>query len=162
MRKASGASQRERALNEVWRKDLAAVGLRIEFDVSSWSELLKKSRAGNVMMWGYSWVATTPDGSFYLGIAYGPNASESNDSRFALPAYDRLFERQNVLPDGPEREAVMRDAKNMLAAYMPYKAHAHTIVNDLMQPWTHGFWRHPFMRDLWRYAGVDDDRRNLP
>ena len=156
LRRASSSSQRERAVNEVWRKDLAAVGLRIEFDVSSWPDLLKRSRAGSLMMWGFTWIATTPDGSFYLGIGYGPNAGESNDSRFALPAYDRLFERQSVLPDGAERDALMRAAKNMLVAYMPYKAHAHSISNDLLQARVRGHREHPFMRDLWRYVGVDD------
>jgi ABC-type transport system substrate-binding protein len=80
------------------------VGLKMEFEVSTWPELLKKSRAGTLMMWGYAWSAGSPDGGFFLAIAYGPNASESNDPRFALPAFDRLFERQRVLPDGPERE----------------------------------------------------------
>jgi len=93
--------------------------------------------------------------AFTDGYLNGPNASESNDAHFSLPAYDRLFERQAVLPDGPEREALMRKAKNLLAAYMPYKAHAHSIANDLLQPRVRGYWRHPFMRDLWRYVGVD-------
>jgi ABC-type transport system substrate-binding protein len=94
----------------------------------------------------------SPDGGFFLAIAYGPNASEANDPRFALPAFDRLFERQRVLPDGPEREAVMRQAKNLLVAYMPFKVHLHTERLDLVQPWTQGYWRHPFMRDTWRFV----------
>jgi len=24
-----------------------------------------------------------------------------------------------------------------------------------VQPWTHGYWRHPFMRDIWRFVDVD-------
>ena len=69
--------------------------------------------------------------------------------------HDRLFERQKVLPDGPARDAAMRAAKNMLLAYMPYKAHVHTLLNELVQPWVRGFWRHPFMNDLWCYVGTD-------
>jgi hypothetical protein len=49
-----------------------AVGLKMVFDVSTWPELLKKSRAGTLMMWGYSWSAASPDGGFFLSIAYGP------------------------------------------------------------------------------------------
>ncbi len=155
LRLASAPDQRSRAINELWRKQMAAVGLRMQFDIANWPDLLKMSRAGAMMMWSFTWVAQSPDGSFFLGIAYGPNAGESNDAHFSLPAYDRLFERQLVLPDGPEREAVMLEAKNMLAAYMPYKAHSHTIVSDLLQPWVRGHWRHPFMRDLFRFVGVD-------
>ncbi len=104
------------------------------------------------MMWGFSWLAASPDGSFFLGIGYGPNASESNYAHFALPEFDRLFERQYVLPDGPERDALMRQAKNLLVAYMPYKVHDHRIVNDLQQPWVRGHRRHPFMRHPWRFC----------
>jgi len=154
LRMASLADQRSRAANDLLRRNLAAVGLRIEFEVSTWSELLKKTRAGTLQMWGYSWGAQSPDGGFFLGIAYGPNAAESNDPRFNLPAFDELYRRQLRLPDGPEREAVMRQAKDLLVAYMPFKVHLHRVVNDLVQPWTLTYWRHPFMRDLWRFVDV--------
>ncbi len=155
LRLASTPDQRTRALNELWRKYLAAVGVRMEFDIATWPDLLKKARAGSMMMWGYSWASGTPDGGFFLGIGYGPNARESNDAHFSLPEFDRLFERQAVLPDGPEREALMKQAKNLLVAYMPYKVMAHTIGSDLQHARVRGHWDHPFMRDLWRYVGVD-------
>ena len=140
--------------NELLRCDLAAVGLRIEFEISTWSELLKKTRAGTLQMWGYAWSAPSPDGGFFLGIAYGPNAAESNDPRFSLPAFDRLFERQRALPDGPERDALIRQAKNLLVAYMPFKVHLHNVLPVLVQPWTQGYWRHPFMRDIYRFVAT--------
>jgi ABC-type transport system substrate-binding protein len=155
LRRASLPDQRSRRVNELWRKHMAAVGLRMTFEIATWPDLLKKSRAGTLMMWGYIWVAVTPDGGFFLGLGYSPNVTETNDAHFSLPAYDRLFERQNVLPDGPERDTLMREAKNMLLAYLPYKAHVHGIVSDLVHPWVRGHWRHPFMRELWRYVGVD-------
>jgi ABC-type transport system substrate-binding protein len=152
---ATQSSQDDRRRNEVWKRSMDAVGLRMTFEVSTWPELLKRSRAGSLMMWGYSWGATSPDGGFFLGIAYGPNASESNDPRFSLPAFDRLFERQRVLPDGAERDAVMRQAKDLLVAYMPFKVHVHTERLELVQPGVRGFWRHPFMRDIWRFVDID-------
>jgi ABC-type transport system substrate-binding protein len=154
---ATQSSQLDRRANELWKRCMDAVGLKMVFDVSTWPELLKKSRAGSLMMWGYSWSAGSPDGGFFLAIAYGPNASESNDPRFSLPAFDRLFEKQRALPDGPERDAVMRQAKDLLVAYMPFKVHLHNVALDLVQPWTQGYWRHPFMRDTWRF--VDPPRK---
>jgi ABC-type transport system substrate-binding protein len=149
---ATMSSQLDRRANELWKRCMDAVGLKMVFDVSTWPELLKKSRAGTLMMWGYSWTAASPDGGFFLAIAYGPNASEANDPRFSLPAFDRLFEQQRALPDGPERDAVMRQAKDLLVAYMPFKVHLHNVALDLVQPWTQGYWRHPFMRDTWRFV----------
>jgi ABC-type transport system substrate-binding protein len=151
---ASMGSQRDRLSNELWKRSMDRIGLKMSFDVSTWPELLKKSRAGTLMMWGYSWSAGSPDGGFFLGIAYGPNASESNDPRFKLDAFDSLYERQLRLPDGPEREALMRQAKDLLTSYMPYKVHGHLVTNDLVQPETQHYWRHPFMRDIWRFVDV--------
>jgi ABC-type transport system substrate-binding protein len=150
--RSSTSNQRDRRANEIWLRSMRQIGLRIEFDIATWPELLKKSRTASLMIWGYFWGAQSPDGAFFLGIAYGPNASEANDSRFSLPAFDRLFERQRELPDGPEREALMRQAKDTLVAYMPYKGLAHSVYLDLVQPWTRGYWRHPFMRDIWRFV----------
>jgi ABC-type transport system substrate-binding protein len=154
LRFASLGDQSSRRLNELWKRALDAVGLRAVFEVSTWPELLKRSRNATLMIWGYGWTAASPDGSFFLGIAYGPNGGESNDSRFALPAFDRLFERQRELPDGPARDALIREAKNLLVAYMPYKVHLHRIAADLLQPWTRNVWRHPFMRDIYRFVDV--------
>jgi ABC-type transport system substrate-binding protein len=155
LRIASLTDQAARAQNELWQRALTAVGLRAQFEPAPWGELLKRDRAGALMMWGFGWSAEQPDGGFFLGIAYGPNGDESNDSRFALPAFDRLFERQAAMPDGPEREALMRQAKNLLVAYMPYKVHCHRIVAEMQQPWVRGYWRHPFMRDFWRFIDVE-------
>jgi len=155
LRMSSMSSLVDRRANELWKRSMDAVGLRMEFDISTWPELLKKSRAGSLMMWGYGWTASSPDGGFFLSIAYGPNASEANDPRFSLARFDRLFEQQRAMPDGPPRDAVMREAKDLLVAYMPYKVHAHAVTVDLVQPWTHGYWRHPFSRDIWRFVDID-------
>ncbi len=162
---AATAQQSDRANNEIWRRSMQRIGLRIEFEISNWPDLLKRTRSGDLMMWGYAWGGASPDGGPMLGIAYGPNAAESNDARFDLPAFNRLYEQQLSLPDGPQRDAVMRQAKNLMVAYMPYKTHVHRIRNDLLHPDLRSYWRHPFMRDIWRFVdvqsapGSEKDRR---
>ena len=151
LRIASLSNTAARAGNEVWHRSLTAVGLKVEFEIAGWPELLKRSRAGSLMIWGYGWTAQSPDGGFFLGLGYGPNAAESNDARFTLPAYDRLYERLKGMPEGPERLALMHEAKNLLVAYMPYKVFGHRLVAYVMQPWVRNHWRHPFMRDLYAY-----------
>jgi ABC-type transport system substrate-binding protein len=155
LRVASLQNQAQRDIQEIWHRSLRRIGIRVQFEIAGWAEMLKRSRAGTLQIWGYAWSAASPDGGFFLSIAYGPNASESNDARFALPAFDRLYERQRRLPDGPERAALMHEAKNMLVAYMPYKVHGHRLQADLMQPWVQHYWRHPFMRDVYHYLDVD-------
>jgi ABC-type transport system substrate-binding protein len=146
--------RRSRAISELWHKRLKAVGLRVAFDFAPFGELVRRSLAGQVMMWGFNWSAGEPDGDFFLGLAYGPNGDQSNDARFKLPAFDRLYERQRVLPDGPERLALMGQATRMMLAYVPYIPHSHTIDTELMHAHVRGPMRKPFGGDWYRWIDV--------
>ena len=155
LRLAEINSQVGRRRTELWKKHMDAIGVRMVFEIANFGELIKRSLAGNLMMWGYSWSATAPDGDFFLGLAYGPNGDQSNDARFRLPAFDRLYERQKAMPNGPERLAVMRQAQKLMLAYTPYISHYHRILVDLAQPQVRAYLRHPFTRDWWRYTDVE-------
>jgi len=153
LRRASSQDQRSRQLNELWQKRMTAIGLHMVFEVAPFGELIKRSLAGQLQMWGFNWT-NGPDGEFFLGLAYGPNADQSNDSRFKLPAFDALFERQSVMPDGPERLAVMREATKLMLAYMPYIAHVHPIDVDLSHASVRHLIRHPFKSSWWNFTDV--------
>jgi ABC-type transport system substrate-binding protein len=154
LRLAGVASARQRQLNELWQRRMNALGLRMEFEPGQFGELIKAGLAGKLQIWSYSWNVSTPDGDFFLGMGYGPNAGQSNDARFKLPAYDRLYERQRVLPDGPERLALMRQCNRLMLAYAPYIAHWHGIRVDMTQAHVRALRRHPFNRDWWRYVDI--------
>jgi ABC-type transport system substrate-binding protein len=162
---ATSPDQQHRQLAEQWQKNMQAIGVRMEFKTAQWPENLKSSRAGKLMMWGVGWSAGAPDGDTFLGLGYGPNKGQANHARFQLPAYDALYEKQRQLPDGPEREAVMAQARKLMIAYMPYKVHVHRIFTDLAQPWVQGYHRNIFVREFWKYVDVDStelQRRHGP
>jgi ABC-type transport system substrate-binding protein len=152
---AAQPDQLSRQLQEVVKKSFDAIQVRVEFKIAKWPEQLKQSRAGKLMMWGVAWGGANPDGQYYLDLLYGPNKGQANHARFDLPAFNALYERQAVMPDGPEREAVMREAKLLGVAYMPYKVTAHRIATDLMHRSLAGYRRHPFMREWWRYVDIE-------
>jgi ABC-type transport system substrate-binding protein len=154
LRMAFTPNQRSRQISELWEKRLRAVGLRIQFEFAPFGELIRRALAGALMSWGYTWSAGSPDGDFFLGLAYGPNSGQSNDAHFKLAAFDRLYERQKALPDGPERAALMREAQRLMLAYVPYIPHLHPVVTDLAYGHLRGLLRHPFNRDRWRWMDV--------
>jgi ABC-type transport system substrate-binding protein len=147
--------QLSRRLVEQWQRNMTMLGIKIEFKVAKWPEHLKASRAGKLMMWGVGWSAGNPDGDTFLALGYGPNKGGANHARFNLPAFNALYERQRVLPDGPERQQVMREAARLMVAYMPYKIHVHRIWTDLAHPWITGFSRNVFVREFYKYVDVD-------
>jgi ABC-type transport system substrate-binding protein len=148
-----------RQLITQWKKNMDAIGIRIVFKNAQWPENLKASRAGKLMMWGVGWSAG-PDGEQFLVLGHGPDKGQANHARFDLPEYNRLFDLQRGLPDGPERLAVMNEMKKIMVAYMPYKAHVHRIWTDLAQPWVVGYHRNVFLREFWKYVDVDTAERD--
>jgi ABC-type transport system substrate-binding protein len=151
---ATQPDQQNRQLIEQWKKNMDAIQIRIEFRTAKWPENLKASRAGKLMMWGVGWTGG-PDSDTFLALGYGPNKGQANHARFNLPAFNRLYEQQRSMPDGPERNAVIADAARLMVAYMPYKVHVHRIFTDLTQPWVLGYHRNIFVRDFWKYIDID-------
>ena len=147
-----------RQLITQWQKNMDAIGIRMVFKTAQWPENLKSSHVGKLMMWGVAWTAG-PDGEGFLLLGYGPAKGEADHARFDLPEYNRLFDLQRTLPDGPERKQVMTRMKELAVAYMPYKAHVHRIWTDLAQPWVVGYHRNVFMHQFWRFVDIDPAER---
>ena len=156
---ASQPDQSNRQLNELWRANLNAVGLRVEFRPAKWPENLKNARAGKLMMWGVGLSAASPDGMGVFARGYSVEVGGQNLARFRMPEFDRIYEAMKKLPDGPERLALFEKANKILIAYAPYKFHVHRIHSDLMHAWVHGYRRPPFWSEWWHYVDVDEDAR---
>ncbi len=153
---ATQPDSQSRQLVEQWQKNMDALKVRIEFKTAKWPENLKSANAGKLQMWGVSWVATAPDGDTFLALGDGRAKGQANKSRFDLPAYNALYQKQKLLPNGPERQAVMEEAGKLMVAYMPYKISVHRLFTDLAQPWVIGYDRNIFLRDFWQYVDVDN------
>jgi ABC-type transport system substrate-binding protein len=146
---------KDRELSEVWKKSMNAVGIKIVFKMGRWPEHLKAGRAGKLMMWGLASSASSPDGGTSLERAYGPFKGEANLARFQNAEFDTLYRQQLMMPDGPERLAILQKLAKIMVAYMPYKVNTHRIRTDVMQPWLIGYRRHPTSRAFWRYVDID-------
>jgi ABC-type transport system substrate-binding protein len=152
---ANQPEQPSRQLNEVWRSDLNAIGLRVDFRPAKWPENLKNARAGKLMIWGVGLSASSPDGQGAFARGYSPEIGGQNLARFKSPEYDRIYERMKKVPDGPERLALFREAKRLLTAQAPYKFHTHRIITDLSQPWVVGYRRPVFWQEWWHMVDIE-------
>jgi ABC-type transport system substrate-binding protein len=148
-----------RQFDEVRRKNMEAIGIRTRFNIQQFAETLKLARTGKLMTWSLGSTAAAPDGQQALQRWYGPQAGSQNLARFKLPAFDAIYQRMSSLPDGPEREALFREAKLLAVAYMPYKVNTHRISNDLVHPWLIGYRRPLFFNDWWHMVDIDETKR---
>jgi ABC-type transport system substrate-binding protein len=147
-----------REFNNLLRRCLNDVGINVEFEIQQWPAHMKQALAGKLQIWALGSSATDPDGQTGLQRMYGPQAGQANLARFKLPAFDRIYEQMQSLPDGPERDKLFHEAKRIVAAYMPYRYQVHRIANELLHPWVFGYRRPIFWNDWWHKVDVDPAR----
>ncbi|HXU65779.1 MAG TPA: ABC transporter substrate-binding protein [Casimicrobiaceae bacterium] len=153
--KGSTTDAAARASDELWKRNMDAIGIRMAFLKNKWPELNRMTEAGQMMMWGLGWISGIPDGNQFYSYLVSRNIGTSNDARLRLPAYDRLYDAARVLPDGASRNAIFRRMNELIAGYTPWIVADYPYRNDLTQPWLRGFKQNPFQRWQWAYYGVD-------
>jgi peptide/nickel transport system substrate-binding protein len=158
LKMASGTSAQDRESEELWKRSLNGIGLRVDFIKQKWPDLLKAARLGQLQMWQLGNISTTPDGFGLFGLLYGRNAGFSNLSRFRLPEYDRLYEKARSLPDGPERLQTERRMSELVALYAPWVLTAFRYENVLIQPWVRGYKYNPTYQFPFAYVDVERSR----
>jgi ABC-type transport system substrate-binding protein len=152
---SSEATVSGRLRDELWRKCLNAIGLRVVFKSDKKTEIIKASRLGKVQMFENNWIADFPDGDNFYQLLYGPNAGRANYARFNLPAYNERYERAHALRDGPERQKLYFEMNQLIHAYNPWVPLSHVLSADIRQPWLKNYKRHPVEYTQWRYLDVD-------
>ena len=155
LKKGTVPSPLERQYDELWKRNMTAVGVKIEFVTQKWPDLLKMARGGQLQMWQLGNRSTTTEGYGFLGLLYGPNAGLANLARFRQADYDRLYKASKQLPDGPERAKLMREMSQIVAAYAPWKINAYRYENVLVYPWVEGYKLNVFNLHPWQYLDID-------
>lgn len=144
-----------RLRDELWRKNLNALGIRVSFKTDKKTEIIKASRLGKVQMFETNWIADFPDGDNFFQLLYGPNSGRANYARFNLPDYNSRYEKARQLSDGPERNALYRELNQLIHAYNPWVLLIHPISADIQQPWLKNYNRHPVELTNWRYLDIE-------
>jgi oligopeptide transport system substrate-binding protein len=150
---ANEQEQRERAA--LWVKNLAAVGIPLRTTAVQFSDLIKDRKVGKFQMSGIAWIADYPDAQNFLQLLYGPNTDKSNDARFNLPEYDKLYAAALKLPDGPERNKLYREMNRVLAAYAPWRFGVQRTFSHFLYPWVKGYKKHPILYTSFKYLDID-------
>jgi ABC-type transport system substrate-binding protein len=156
---ASQPDDYSRKFDELWKKNLTAVGIRVVFKPAQWPENLKAARAGKIQFWQLGSSAAGSDGQGALARLFGPQIGSQNLARFKNEEFDKIYERMRVIPDGPERDQLFLRAKEIAVVYMPYKHTAHRMEADMLQPWVVGYRRPLFWLEWWHMVDIDNSKR---
>jgi ABC-type transport system substrate-binding protein len=146
----SNPSSLARERDELWKRSMDALGIRIVFRKDKLPEIAKMARAGRIPMSFSGWTADYPDAENFMQLLYGPNIGQANDSRFNLPEFNQLYERARSLPDSAERTAIFDRMTELVVAYAPWRLTTNVLIDTLAQPWVRNYvpnamrWPGPF------------------
>jgi ABC-type transport system substrate-binding protein len=151
----SAATSFGRQGDELWKRNMDAIGIRMVFRQDKLPELRKMARLGKIPMRRDGWNADYPDGENFMQLLYGPNAGQSNDAQFDLPEYNRLFEQAQALPDSPERTRIFDRMSDLALGYAPWRLGYHLIDDSLRHPWVGNYVPHPIKSQWWEFVDID-------
>ena len=153
----STPTARDKQVDELWKRSMEDIGLRLTVNKGRWQDHLKASNAGKLMIWQLGGSAAAPDADTWLTSYYGPNAGyKGNRSFFRLEAYDKLYEKARVTPDSPERTRLYQEMAKLILAYAPAKLQTHRILTDMWSPWVIGYRRVPMQgNQFYKYLDID-------
>jgi len=151
---ASTTDGAARATDELWKRSMDAIGIRITFVKQKWPELNRMAEASQLMMWGLGSIAAIPDADAFYSLLYSGNIGTNNYARLRLDEYDRLYEQSRSSANERERTALFRRMNDLVHAYAPWVLGEHRYGNVLAQPWLRGFKPDPVLRYQWKFYDV--------
>jgi peptide/nickel transport system substrate-binding protein len=151
----SSPNSQARTGDELWKKNMDAIGIKMEFKKDRVPELRKMARLGKIPMRADGWNADYPDAENFMQLLYGPNAGQENNANFDLPEFNKLYEQAKTLPDSPERTKLFDRMTELALAYAPWRMTYHLLEDSLRHRWIGTYVPHPIRSQWWQYIDVD-------
>ena len=151
----SSPSERDRQFDELVKRSLDSIGVRVEIHKDRFPELIKLEKQCRIMMRGAAWIADYPDGDNFMQLLYGPNTGQSNNACYRSSGFDKLYEKSRSMPDGPERNKLYREMARQMEVDTAWILADSRYRNVLLQPRVVGFRKHPVMHAEWLYFDLD-------
>jgi ABC-type transport system substrate-binding protein len=152
---STNPTQMYRQIDEIIKKSFDQMGIRLTIKSAQWPQLLQEAQAGTFQTWYLGESSSSTDPGEGMQASYGPAKGGQNLSRFDLPEFNAMYEKQSTIPDGPERLALIHKMVELENAYMPYKFMFNPDSVYMAQPWVIGWYRDNLLADWWRYVDVD-------
>ncbi len=154
----SEPQQVQREHDELWRKSLEKIGIRLEVKTGTFAENLKAAKRCQLQMWNSAWHADYPDGENFLQLLYGPNSEQSNNGCYDSPVFNRLYEMALRLPPSPERNRLYEMMTRQVEIDGAWRFGVSRIRTTLLHPNVVGYRKHPVIHAEWKFIDLEQAR----
>jgi oligopeptide transport system substrate-binding protein len=155
IRYASRPDSLGRQQDEMWKKALDSISIRMEVQKDKFAELLKLEKQCKLPMRTASWIADYPDADNFMQLLYGKNIYQSNNACAVIPEFDKLYEQSVRMQDGPARDKLYREMTRIMEVYAPWRLDISRYRNMLVAPRVLGYKKHPVLHSEWQYIDID-------
>jgi ABC-type transport system substrate-binding protein len=147
----TGAISRE--IQTQWKKDMDAIGLRMDYRLTPFQDVIKDLEAGKFQLYfgGYGGI---PSGYAELMQLYGKEPPSVNASRFNSADYDRAMDEYLKSARDAEQIATARRMSEIARTFVPIIPAIFRLENDFVQPWIQGY-RPQMFQTYWKYIDID-------
>ncbi|TWI86504.1 peptide/nickel transport system substrate-binding protein [Chitinophaga japonensis] len=114
------------------------IGVRIQVEVVQKSLLLEQTAKSAAGFFRGTWIADYPDAESYLAFFYGKNPAPPNYTRYANPAYDRLYEQALQETNDSLRYEMYQAMDRMIVEDAPVVPVFYDEAVHFLQPWVQG------------------------
>ncbi len=151
----TGAVSRE--VGTLWKRNMDAVGLRMDFRVTPFQDMIKALEKGQFQMY-YGGFGGSPSGYNVHAQLHSKQPQRVNAVQFRFADYDDAAEQFLRSASDAGQIAAARRMGDLARTYMPLLPAAFRLENVFVQPWVQGFGPMVFS-SYWKYLDIDLDRR---
>jgi ABC-type transport system substrate-binding protein len=147
-----------RQFDDLWLRSMREVGIRMDFQIQTFTESFKAAHVGQLQFSGYGWNGDIADD--FMRLFYGPNAGAGNLSRFRNAEYDALYEKSRRTADTKERNKLYEAMTKIVSAQAPWCTNVYRISSTVVAPRIRGYRKnvHYFLTP-WEYLDIDTTGR---
>jgi len=160
---ASHGLPEEKAYFSWFRKQMNQLGIQLNIREYDTNRFTKKMLSGKTQLFFFTWGADYPDAENFLMLFYGPNQQAHlggpNWANFKDSEYDSLYEKYRLLPDGPEKNMVIKNMIQILQQQAVWAWGMHSQNFYLVNHWFSAQSFDSFSTGLLKYFRLDVKQR---
>ena len=143
-------------------KQFQKIDLQLVVRNSDFNRFQDKIRKGTAQLFFFGWNADYPDPENFLFLFYGPQSrikSGENAANYQNAEFDRLFERMQVMENGPQRQALIDRMVEILRHDAPWVYMLYPKDYTLAHSWVYNRKPNKMANNGLKYQRIDSQLR---
>jgi ABC-type transport system substrate-binding protein len=138
------------------KEHLEAIGLKVQIQILSFSEFLKKGRAGELMFFTDNWLFDYPDGENILQLLVSTNFPGINKSGYSNQKIDKLYLKLKDTNNPDERDQIIHEMEEIVFEDLPWIPMMYESSFVLQYPDIKNFRKSSIIRNYVKYLKIEN------